>query len=302
MKVEHLEEFLVLAETRSFAETAKRCHVSQSSLSKHISGLEDECGVDLVEHASSPLVLTKGGKSLASDVRSIVNEYRAAMKHLQEIKQHDARQVVLGYSYPAARWALKPIYANPPRGTARHKVKPVSLSPMAIKSSLLDKTIDAALSLNLDNDLNDVCNSLTIKEEHMLLAVNKDNPLAKFDEVKLVDLEDETFLRPAPQTWPGITKHLESLFSHIEGYRHGVFLDDVESVLLGVMNGAGIAMVLDHNRSIYGDRIRFIKVKEEAETNYVIRLQLMWLKSSEESKNKADSVAYLKKLFASAVL
>lgn len=47
MKIEVLNEFLLLATNLSFTETARSLYVSQSVLSSHIIGLEKELGVRL---------------------------------------------------------------------------------------------------------------------------------------------------------------------------------------------------------------------------------------------------------------
>ena len=47
MNIDHLREFVYLAETLSFAATARHFFISASVLSKHVSALEDDLQVKL---------------------------------------------------------------------------------------------------------------------------------------------------------------------------------------------------------------------------------------------------------------
>ena len=49
MRIEHVEEFLDLADTLNFTRTAKRFFVTQPVLSKHIASLEQEIGGKLFD-------------------------------------------------------------------------------------------------------------------------------------------------------------------------------------------------------------------------------------------------------------
>ena len=103
MRIEHLEEFLALVDTRSFSEAAVLSHVSQSGLSKHIAAIETELGAELVKRPSNPPELTRCGMSFARDARVIVNEYLAAVERVDAIKHGAEQQVVLGYWLPRGR-------------------------------------------------------------------------------------------------------------------------------------------------------------------------------------------------------
>lgn len=62
MNIEHLKEFLVLVESRNYAEAAGILHVSQPTLSRHISAIENELGVQLLERSNCGMVLTSDGE------------------------------------------------------------------------------------------------------------------------------------------------------------------------------------------------------------------------------------------------
>src|SRR6187455_1054967 len=72
MNLRDLNYFLVLAETKHFGEAAKRCYVSQPTLSMQIKKLEETLGVSLFERTNKQVFLTEQGELLISRVKQIL--------------------------------------------------------------------------------------------------------------------------------------------------------------------------------------------------------------------------------------
>jgi DNA-binding transcriptional LysR family regulator len=64
METKWLEDFVSLAETRSFSRSAQLRHVTQSAFSRRIQSLEAWAGTDLVDRSSYPTQLTPPGQTL----------------------------------------------------------------------------------------------------------------------------------------------------------------------------------------------------------------------------------------------
>ncbi|GAB2526806.1 MULTISPECIES: LysR family transcriptional regulator [unclassified Simplicispira] len=64
METKWLEDFVSLAETRSFSRSAQLRHVTQPAFSRRIQALEAWAGADLVDRSSYPTRLTAAGKTL----------------------------------------------------------------------------------------------------------------------------------------------------------------------------------------------------------------------------------------------
>ena len=64
METKWLEDFVSLAETRSFSRSAQLRHVTQPAFSRRIQALEAWAGADLVDRSSYPTRLTGAGKTL----------------------------------------------------------------------------------------------------------------------------------------------------------------------------------------------------------------------------------------------
>ena len=64
METKWLEDFVSLAETRSFSRSAQLRHVTQPAFSRRIQSLEAWAGTDLVDRSSYPTQLTPAGHTL----------------------------------------------------------------------------------------------------------------------------------------------------------------------------------------------------------------------------------------------
>ncbi len=64
METKWLEDFVSLAETRSFSRSAQLRHVTQPAFSRRIQALEAWAGTDLVDRSSYPTRLTQAGQTL----------------------------------------------------------------------------------------------------------------------------------------------------------------------------------------------------------------------------------------------
>lgn len=73
-----LEDFVSLAETRSFSRSAQLRHVTQPAFSRRIQALEAWAGIDLVDRSSYPTRLTSAGETLHAQALEILVALQSA--------------------------------------------------------------------------------------------------------------------------------------------------------------------------------------------------------------------------------
>ncbi|MCP5286342.1 MAG: LysR family transcriptional regulator [Burkholderiaceae bacterium] len=78
METKWLEDFVSLAETRSFSRSAQLRHVTQPAFSRRIQALEAWAGIDLVDRSSYPTRLTKAGETLREQALEILGQLQSA--------------------------------------------------------------------------------------------------------------------------------------------------------------------------------------------------------------------------------
>lgn len=91
MDTKWVEDFLCLANTRSFSRSASERHSSQSAFSRRIQSLEIWLGTTLVDRSSSPPTLTPAGQVFHGFAVGIVQQVHQA----KYVLKHDL-------DYPAA--------------------------------------------------------------------------------------------------------------------------------------------------------------------------------------------------------
>jgi LysR family transcriptional regulator, hypochlorite-specific transcription factor HypT len=89
METKWLEDFVSLAETRSFSRSAQLRHVTQPAFSRRIQALEAWAGTDLVDRSSYPTRLTPAGETL----------YAQSLEMLQALQS--TRAMLRGHSTAA---------------------------------------------------------------------------------------------------------------------------------------------------------------------------------------------------------
>ena len=77
METKWLEDFVSLAETRSFSRSAQLRHVTQPAFSRRIQALEAWAGTDLVDRSSYPTRLTPAGETLRAQSMEILQALQA---------------------------------------------------------------------------------------------------------------------------------------------------------------------------------------------------------------------------------
>ncbi len=96
INLKQLEAFVATAEFSSFTKAAEVLYLTQSTVSSHISALETNLGVRLIQRSARQRVtLTKEGERVYREARDILSRCQA----LQDLSSHDREsQIVIGAS------------------------------------------------------------------------------------------------------------------------------------------------------------------------------------------------------------
>lgn len=98
METKWLEDFVSLAETRSFSRSAQLRHVTQPAFSRRIQSLEAWAGTDLVDRSSYPTRLTPAGQTLYDQSMEILQALQSTRAMLRG--HSSAGQDVIEFAVP----------------------------------------------------------------------------------------------------------------------------------------------------------------------------------------------------------
>ena len=83
MDTKWLEDFISLADTRSFSRSAQLRHVTQPAFSRRIQSLEAWAGVELVDRSSYPTQLTPAGITFYTQALEILQSLHISRAQLR---------------------------------------------------------------------------------------------------------------------------------------------------------------------------------------------------------------------------
>ncbi len=100
METKWLEDFVSLAETRSFSRSAQLRHVTQPAFSRRIQSLEAWAGIDLVDRSSYPTRLTLAGETLHAQALEMLGALQATRNMMRGHKAagHDMIEFAVPHS------------------------------------------------------------------------------------------------------------------------------------------------------------------------------------------------------------
>ena len=103
MQLKWLEDFIVLAQERSFTRAAELRHVTHPAFGRRIRALEAWAGTPLVERGGGPVTLTPAGLSFLETAGQLARNLAQSHEELQSLAGRQARTVTLATGRTLAR-------------------------------------------------------------------------------------------------------------------------------------------------------------------------------------------------------
>ncbi|WP_066425020.1 LysR family transcriptional regulator [Anabaena sp. 4-3] len=188
MRLEQLQAFLAIAETGSFQKAAKKCGVTQSTISRQIQSLEADLGVELF-HRSNHAKLTLGGERLLPRARKICQEWETATQELTDLVAGKQPELCVAAIHSLCGSYLPPILQKFCRDYPDVQLRVTSLGSDRALKVLKDGLVDLAIVMNnrfLTTGREMVVEVLYDEPIEVLIAAN--HPLAQHEFVPWSEL------------------------------------------------------------------------------------------------------------------
>ena len=101
METQYIQEFVELAKTMSFSLTARKMHISQSSLSRHMQKLEEELGRPLFNRTTRRMELSEFGKQYLPSAVRIDEAVKDSLSSIREYERTEGNVITVGTSHNA---------------------------------------------------------------------------------------------------------------------------------------------------------------------------------------------------------
>ena len=97
MEIEQLETFLAVSQLGSFQKAADQKFISQRTVSKQMTNLENELGIKLFFRGSNKILLTQAGIYFAQRSNELINQLNDSIGKLHDITNNNLQHLRIGY-------------------------------------------------------------------------------------------------------------------------------------------------------------------------------------------------------------
>ena len=104
-----LEDFLTLAEVRSFSRAAKLRNMTQPAFSRRIQSLEESLGAQLIDRSSVPIALTAVGSVFRTSARNLLSQINETVDQVTGLSNLDGKVIKIAAAHSLATSFVAPL-------------------------------------------------------------------------------------------------------------------------------------------------------------------------------------------------
>jgi DNA-binding transcriptional LysR family regulator len=263
MNLKQLEIFLAVAETGSFSRGAEATFITQSTVSQHISSLEGDFGIRLLDRTGKGALLTEGGKVLFQHARQVIADVQAINQAMQRFKGIEDVELKIGGSNIPANYMIPELL---PLLLERFPTIRLTLI-QGDSREILEKLAREEIELGVVGSSFDEegFEFTPLGRDEISLVVNRRHPWNGKKSVDLAELANEPFVLREPGSGTGRTVNEALAKAGVlpQKLKVTAYLGSNEAVKNAVVSGLGISFVslLSVGREIERGELTPVKVK-----------------------------------------
>ena len=258
MEIRHLRYFVAVAEALSFTKAAVMLHLAQPSLTRQIKELEEELGVLLLNRTKHQVSLTDEGHSFLIDAKRLLDLALEMVESVQRLTRGEASALNVGY-------VTNLFYDLLPTTLASFRqlfpTVPINLFDMSCGDQFraIDEGTIALGFVGLHEPIEmRGLQFRTIASYKTVVALRKNDPMARKTVVKLKDLAPMFFIGMSEASYPSYRDWLTKTCRRV-GFTPKV-LQDVElerTMIHAVAGGLGVALVPEQVKRLEHENVVF---------------------------------------------
>ncbi|GAB1539458.1 LysR family transcriptional regulator [Scytonema sp. NUACC21] len=188
MRLEQLQAFLAIAETGSFQAAARKCGVTQSTISRQIQALEEDVGLELF-HRTSQAKLTLAGERLLPRARKICQEWQSATQEISDLLAGKQPELCIAAIHSLCAYYLPPVLQQFCHNYPEVQLRVTSLGSDRALKVLKDGLVDLAIVMN--NRFLTAGKEMVVEvlyDEPIEVLIGNNHPLAKHEHIPWSEL------------------------------------------------------------------------------------------------------------------
>jgi len=256
MELRHLRYFVAVAEALNFTKASARLRVAQPALSRQMTDLEEEIGVDLMKRSPRGVTLTAEGKLFLEEARELLKRADESVKKVRALARGEYGELHVGYSPTPTIEILPPALAAFQKAVPGVQVLLHDLSSDEIMDGLRSGTIQLAVTpLESGGHMTGI-EFESLRNYPVCLALAAGHPLARLKSIPLQKIAEEPLITLSRKEYPGAYSSLEQLFRPL-GVKPRIALevDSSSSLVAAIESQRGIGLAIPVLKLITGKRL-----------------------------------------------
>lgn len=195
MDLNRLQEFMIVAEEKSFKKAAARLGVAPNVLSTRIRTFEDSLHTQLIRRVKNGIELTAPGEALLPNIEAFLKSYTHAADSLDELKNHVFQSLHLQLCSQLMASELGPYLDIFCRRHPQLFLNIYDENTCRIRSGLKSGKVDISFVICREHDFEDISGRILLSHfPTMYVHLPVDHALANEKSVRFSDLSGETFI------------------------------------------------------------------------------------------------------------
>ena len=267
MNTRQLQYAILLAEIGNFSQVAEKLNITQPALSKQISGLEKELGVQLFNRNSNPISLTIAGEYFIAEAKELIYKEDQLIRSMEKFKAGEQGSLDIGVTPFRSAYLMPKIAKEIRKRYPGVRIKLHEAGSEILRKEAAEGKYDfAVINLPVDESVFDI---KAIEPDSMVLVVPNsiidDYPnLINVKEVEFKNCENLPFVVVGPN------QEMRQLFDKLcatNNFRPNIAAEVVGLTTAWEMTCAGVAAtVLPFqfvNCEYAGEKISIIKITDK---------------------------------------
>jgi LysR family transcriptional regulator, transcriptional activator of the cysJI operon len=232
--------FVTVVEKENFSRAAEVLHMTQPAVSQYIQTLERTMGTKLLERSNKFVRLNKAGQIVYHHAKEILGLYHKMQGLVDDLTNNASGELAIGASYTFGEYVLPHIIANLSKQYPLIQPAITIGNTHEIEELVHNRTIDLGI---VEGEIkNKKLQIEVIAEDFMFIIVSVSHPLAKRKNLKLSDLEKETWI--VREKGSGTREAAEGMFAKFQFFPKKIMeFGSTQIIKESVEAGLGISLL-----------------------------------------------------------
>src|SRR6266850_1902756 len=258
MELRHLRYFVAVAEALNFTKASARLRVAQPALSRQMTDLEDEIGVDLMKRSPRGVTLTAEGKLFLDEVRELLKRADESVEKVRALARGEYGELHVGYAPSPTVEILPPTLAAFQKAVPRVKVLLHDLSSDELIAGLQNAALELAVMVEPIGGQTAGIQFELLRTYPLCVAMTATHPFARLKSVSLEKLAAEPLVGFRRKDYSEYYRIVERVFAAVHAKpRIAVECDSASSLITEVEAGRGVALSSTIFKLVAGKRLLY---------------------------------------------